>query len=98
MAIEVIFAACLSLVVLQLLVNSLRPGLSSFPGPWAAKFTDLWRLNEIFRKRQPQTIQKLHRKYGIAVRTGPNVIDISDPALIEPVYGTKTDFIKVRRF
>lgn len=74
MTFEIIIALLVSLVVLRLLLNAFTPGLYHIPGPWLAKFTDGWRLYEMYRARHPETFQKLHEKYGPVVRIGPNVV------------------------
>ena len=45
--------------------------------------------------RAELTQKALHRQYGVAVRLGPNLISLSDPALIKKIYNTKGDYIKV---
>lgn len=80
----------------RLLLNAFTPGLWSIPGPWAAKFTDLWRVYISWQLRQPPTLRALHDKYGIAVRTGPNCVNLSDASLIGPIFANKNDFPKAR--
>ena len=48
--------------------------------------------------RTELTQKALHRQYGVAVRLGPNLISLSDPALIKKIYSIKGDFIKVMPF
>ncbi|KAH8683619.1 cytochrome P450 [Ilyonectria robusta] len=38
--------------------------------------------------------RKLHDKYGPIVRTAPNVVDISDPAVIPSIYAIGSKFVK----
>jgi hypothetical protein len=42
-----------------------------------------------------KVFQRLHRKYGKVVRTGPNHVAIADPAMIPIIYGIKNNFLKV---
>lgn len=58
------------------------------PGPFIAADSDLWRW---FAMRKPafgERMVKLHEKYGLLVRIGPNHISVSDPAAVSVVYST----------
>lgn len=81
-------------VVIHFLSNYFRSPLKAFPGPFVARFTNLWRLQDVFKGRCDITHNQLHRKYGSAVRMGPNMLSLSDPALINKVYNTKDPWIK----
>ncbi|KAJ6024275.1 cytochrome P450, partial [Penicillium herquei] len=74
--------------------NFLTSPVNSFPGPWPARFTNLWRLRDNFKGRCDITQLRLHRKHGSAVRLGPNMLSLSDPALIHQVYSTKAPWMK----
>jgi hypothetical protein len=41
------------------------------------------------------THQKLHEKYGFAVRLGPDLVSVSDPSLIRTIYDSRGAFLKV---
>lgn len=69
--------------------------LKSFPGPSAAKITNAWRAIETAKGNIDGSHRALHRKYGDAVRIGPNCISISDPNLIRTIYATKNPWVKV---
>ena len=69
--------------------------LRNIPGPFLAKFTDLWRLCSMLGRRPEITQRQLHDKYGPVVRLGPNMISISEPAMIDEIYSRKTTLIKV---
>jgi len=81
--------AGLSLLVLKQVWDYLSSPLKSFDGPFLAKFTNLWRLFDVKARRCDITQNKLHQKYGTAVRMGPNMISLSDPDLIKVVYTHK---------
>src|SRR3954471_14753822 len=68
--------------------------LRHFPGPRLAKFTDVYRAFAVSLGTIDQTNIKWHRKYGTAVRIGPNIISISDPSLIKTIYATKNPWRK----
>lgn len=75
----------------QLLFSPLR----AFPGPFASKFTKVWHAIAVLSGHIDRTNIEWHRKYGSAVRIGPNTISISDPNLIRVIYGTKSAWLKV---
>lgn len=71
----------------------------SIPGPFLAKFTDLWRLLVVWRRDSHDTYLALHKRYGDLVRIGPNCISVSKPDSINTIYGisvksTKSDFYR----
>ncbi|KAL1854997.1 hypothetical protein Plec18170_004409 [Paecilomyces lecythidis] len=76
-------------ILLPFLWNYLRSPLKLYPGPFASKFTDLWRALDVFNGRCDITHNELHRKHGIAVRMGPNVLSISDPNEVSRVFTVK---------
>ncbi|KAM7198734.1 benzoate 4-monooxygenase [Naviculisporaceae sp. PSN 640] len=75
---------------LSLMTSPLR----HVPGPFLAKFTNLWRLFAIWSDRYPLTIQQLHKKYGPVVRIGPNTVTLDFPELIKTIHGTDGKFRK----
>lgn len=83
--------------LLKLLSLAFASPLSKFEGPFAARFTDLWRLIDTYRGRCDITQTQLHRKYGPAVRIGPNTISLSDPGMIKTVFTVKAPWKKVGR-
>ena len=70
--------------------------LRDFPGPLWAKFTNLQRVHWVKTKRAQEIHQKAHQKYGDVVRFGPNMVSLSDPALIPGLYPMRAGFPKVR--
>lgn len=72
--------------------------LQDIPGPWLAKFTNLWRVHDYLHLTSPETQKKLHAKHGVAVRLGPNLVALNDPALIPVIYNARGTFRKVRSF
>ncbi|CAG8229941.1 unnamed protein product [Penicillium nalgiovense] len=78
----------------RFLWNYLRSPLKSFPGPNLASFTNIWRMRDVAKGRCDITHNDLHRRYGPAVRMGPNVLSLSDPDLISLVYNTKNPWLK----
>ena len=68
--------------------------LSRYPGPLIAKFTNLWRLVDVWEGQHHETLRKLHKQHGSVVRIGPNLLSLSDPRWIKTVYSIKGDFQK----
>ena len=77
--------------------------LHRFPGPFWASLTNVPRLLWVLAGDAHCTHIALHRKYGRLVRTGPNMLSVSDPAEIPNIYGfngefSKSDFYRVLSF
>jgi cytochrome P450 len=68
--------------------------LREVPGPFAAKFTDLYRLLIVRRRDAHNTYLSLHKKYGDLVRVGPNMVSICKPDMISAIYGVQKGYIK----
>lgn len=84
-------------IVSKIIWELLFSPLHRFPGPFAAKFTDVWRAAWSAKGDIDTTHLRWHRKYdATAVRIGPNAISIGDPALIRTIYSTKDPWKKVR--
>ena len=87
----------LAVTIFSLLRNALRPGIRSVPGPFLAKFSNLWRLYTTWKRTFKDDIPVLHRKYGSSlVRIGPNLVSCSDPRAIDSIYGFHNEMQKVR--
>ena len=72
---------------------------SRFPGPVAARFTDLWRFVDVWKGEHQHTLRKLHTRHKSAVvRVGPNLLSLSDPRWIKVVYSMKGDFVKTEAY
>lgn len=87
----------LSAAVVYLLRNKYYNGLSKYPGPWLAAYTNWWRYFDVRACHAEKTHIELHRKHGDIVRLGPNVLSFADPRAIKAIYGlnkgmTKSDF------
>lgn len=79
-----------------LLSNYFNHGLRNVPGPFFAKFTDLWRLLDVHKGSHHWTVIELHRRYGTNVRLGPNYVSVADPRGIQDIYGLNKGYEKVR--
>lgn len=68
--------------------------IQDVPGPFLAKFTNLWYLYECRLCRRYLTVHEAHAKYGKLVRVTPNQVSIADPDAIPIIYGHGTGFLK----
>jgi hypothetical protein len=93
---------CLGVAVVLLLARVLYLHLTSplghIPGPFWARFTDLWRLVDYYQSTQIETQRRLHEQLGPVVRIGPNIVSLSDPQLVKVVYSTRGEYLKVGRY
>jgi len=71
--------------------------LRRVPGPFLAKFTELWRTSKYFRGNWHSDILELHAKYGPVVRVAPNEVSIVDRHGLTQVYGHAKGTKKVCR-
>lgn len=85
----------LALPVLFFLLPYIRNWqIRDIPGPFLAKFSNLWYLYECRRGRRYATVKELHDKYGKLLRIQPNHVSIADPETIPVIYGHGTGFLK----
>lgn len=95
-AILFVASGILAVVLSHLLYNLLQPGLVGIPGPFVAKFTDLWRLYKVWQWRFKEDLPSLHEAYNSSlIRIGPRMVSCSDPRAVELIYGFHTGFKKV---
>lgn len=91
-----ILGAVVLLISVRVTWELLFSPLKAFPGPFAAKFTDLFRSFLTSQGDVDVKIRQWHQKWGNAVRIGPNAISLSDSDHIKAVYTTKNPWRKVR--
>ncbi|KZL80046.1 benzoate 4-monooxygenase cytochrome p450, partial [Colletotrichum incanum] len=75
---------CLT-VIFKLKAISTSP-LNQYPGPWLARYTNLWRLFVVRGGSYHLEIKKLHDEFGPVVRIGPNTLDLDFPGLKNTLY------------
>jgi benzoate 4-monooxygenase len=68
--------------------------LWNVPGPFAAKFTNLWLLLQARQGKRYLSVNEAHKKYGKLVRIQPNHVSIADETAIPIVYGHGNGFLK----
>lgn len=82
-------------LVAQYVVTYLRSPLKGIPGPFVAKFSNIWRFYSHYRQTHIETQKALHDKYGDVVRLGPNTVSVADASLLKTIYSTRGTFVKV---
>ncbi|KAK1992518.1 hypothetical protein LX36DRAFT_533340, partial [Colletotrichum falcatum] len=80
---------------LMSIFNASMSPLNQYPGPWLARYTNLWRLWAVRSGDYHLKIKELHEVYGSVVRIGPNTLDCDDPELKTTIYNTHGDYVKV---
>jgi len=68
--------------------------LKDIPGPFAAKFTNLWLLLQARQGKRYLSVDQAHKKYGKLVRIQPNHVSIADDSAINTIYGHGNGFLK----
>ncbi|KAI1327940.1 cytochrome P450 [Xylariaceae sp. FL0255] len=91
MQLSVILFSALAVFSAWLATNWLH--LRKAPGPILAGCTDLWRAFLQYNGKLRETLVDLHNKHGPIVRYGVRSISISDPEVINIVYGSRAGFV-----
>lgn len=89
-----------TLIVVRFFVQRYNSPLRSYPGPFIASGTRLWKLLSVASGKTEHTRINLHRKYGRVVRLGPNELSFASPQAAREVLAAgkgfyKTDFYRV---
>ncbi|KAK6217840.1 hypothetical protein LQW54_003128 [Pestalotiopsis sp. IQ-011] len=88
------------LFFLQAAFKRYSSSLRSFPGPFLASITRIWKVLSVARGRTHLDHIALHQKYGPIVRIAPNEVSFSSPQVARTVLAAgkgfyKTDFYAV---
>lgn len=75
-----------------------RQELKDIPGPWLAKFSNLYIFYLARFGLRFRTIDALHKEHGKFVRTQPNHVSIADDAAIKTVLGHGNGFLKAEYY
>ncbi|TFK56914.1 cytochrome P450 [Heliocybe sulcata] len=86
-----VFALCFTAVVYR--ASPFHP-LAKFPGPFLNKITSLKIALTVASGRRYSIIEKLHKKYGPFLRTGPNTISINLHQAVGPIYASSSAWNK----
>ncbi|KAH0830997.1 hypothetical protein AYO21_06524 [Fonsecaea monophora] len=69
--------------------------LSSIPGPFAARLTNIYRLLLVYNRNAHEKHLILHKKYGNLVRLGPKCISVSgSQSYVPQIYGIGKGLVK----
>ncbi|OAK94200.1 cytochrome P450 [Phaeosphaeriaceae sp. SRC1lsM3a] len=82
------------IIVSQYVLAYLQSPLNKLPGPFLAKFSNIWRLWNHYGQTHIETQRALHKKHGDVVRLGPTIVSVSDASLIKTIYNTRGTFLK----
>ncbi|CAG7959279.1 unnamed protein product [Penicillium salamii] len=82
------------LYILFHITRSLLSPLRFIPGPFWARFSNLWYFNRLRKGRFEHENIALHQKYGPIVRLGPKHYSISDATSVKKIYGPGSKFAK----
>ncbi|KIV98824.1 uncharacterized protein PV09_09396 [Verruconis gallopava] len=83
-----------TIIIAYFISNKYRYGISCYPGPWLAAYTDWWRFFDAANRKTEKTFLELHEKYGDIVRIGPNALSFADPRSIKCIYGLNKGLVK----
>jgi benzoate 4-monooxygenase len=68
--------------------------IRDIPGPFAAKFTNLWLLLQARQGKRYKSVDEAHKKWGKLVRIQPNHVSVADESAINAIYGHGNRFLK----
>lgn len=71
-----------------------RQDLWSIPGPFPAKFSNLWLLYQSRLTRRSLAVDEQHAKHGKFVRIAPNHVSVASDGAIQEIYGHGNGFLK----
>lgn len=79
----------LAVLLANLLWTRYSSGLRQIPGPFLASFSNLWKLQAVWKQNMHRANIRVHEDYGPIVRIGPNHVSVTDPASMQIIYGVK---------
>lgn len=65
--------------------------LSSYPGPWLSKFSEIVTIIAVAKRERTQMQYRLLQKYGSPVRLGANTLLFSDMTALTDIYGQSSN-------
>jgi hypothetical protein len=98
MAVLSLIAKAIPLVVVfifsRYVLAYLQSPLKKLPGPFLARFSNIWRFFDHYSQTHIETQRKLHEQHGDIVRLGPTTVSVADASLIKTIYNTRGTFLK----
>ncbi|OAQ99808.1 hypothetical protein LLEC1_00720 [Akanthomyces lecanii] len=83
-------AAIAGLFTSMLVYRAFFHALCKYPGPFAARLSNLHIINLSRRFRLYEEIHQLHARYGDIVRLGPSTLSVSKPEAVQAIHGPKS--------
>ncbi|KAH8101888.1 cytochrome P450 monooxygenase pc-bph [Cristinia sonorae] len=84
---SLVYLTCSLLVLGHVIPWLLDPhAIRAYPGPFLAKFTDLWLGRVAALGHRSEVVHEMHKKHGKFVRIAPNHLSIADPDALQVVY------------
>ncbi|PWY94044.1 cytochrome P450 [Aspergillus sclerotioniger CBS 115572] len=84
--------------ILTIVYREQRNSLSSVPGPFLCKWTDIVvRCHSVIGNR-PRYVHLLHQKYGPVVRVGPDAVDVAEIASAREIHRIGGGYLKSPRY
>jgi len=68
--------------------------IQDIPGPFLAKFTNLWLLWQCRKGERYMAVDAAHKQHGKLVRIQPHHVSVADAAAIPVIYGHGNGFLK----
>ncbi len=68
--------------------------LARYPGPFFAKFTDIWLAYYAWKGSRHLAFQNAHEQYGAYVRLGPNLLSVNTNTGLKTIYGFRSNVRK----
>jgi benzoate 4-monooxygenase len=68
--------------------------LRNVPGPFFAKFSNLWLMAQARQGKRYLSVDQAHKKYGKLVRIQPDHVSVADESAINAIYGHGNGFLK----
>lgn len=90
----VVIPALLTYFAWRVFESTFVSPLKDIPGPFPAKITQWWLIFIDLAGNRTTTIHELHKKYGPAVRVGPDEVSFSNVESIKEIYGQATVYMK----
>ena len=82
------------LLLILALVRNYTAIPRTVPGPFIARFTNLYRFFSVLFETPHESQNELHKRHGALVRLGPNVVSIRGAPYVSQIYGIGKGFTK----
>lgn len=84
----------LGLVLLKHIFSAVRSPLSSLPGPWYTRLTNVVLRYHVLTGKRIHYIDYLHRRYGPVVRIAPDEVAVGDVEAFSQIHRIGAGFLK----